>query len=323
MTNKFNFNQLVMLKHLLETRSVSQAAELACVTQPAASKVLNQIRSTLNDPLIVRVGNQYELSPYAERLLEELRPALYQLESILQPNHFDESSIEDRFVFASSEYFCSYVFPCLSQLLTQKIQRTQFIVKRWETAFMDEFNAGIIDLIALARMEKSLHFTDAQEIECEVFGSDFLVLVAQKDHSILSKTLSSSALSSYTHVIVRHRAATKQHHMTAYDTYYQTMDIKLHNYIEVPEFTSAIKIVENSDCICILPLHIAANLSRYFNVSFCALKNRTYLDYILCWSYKNNNKKNHQWLRKTALAFLKEDFATQKKLGMDIINQQG
>ena len=53
----FDLNLLKTLDAVLETRSVTRAAQKLGLSQPATSHALQRLRDALGDPLLVRVGS--------------------------------------------------------------------------------------------------------------------------------------------------------------------------------------------------------------------------------------------------------------------------
>lgn len=98
-----DLNLLVPLQSLLRHRNVSRAAESLGITQPAMSNSLRRLRSLLDDPLLVRIGNKYELTSRATELqvrLDELLNAL--TGQILEQPAFQPSESDRRFVIGAS-----------------------------------------------------------------------------------------------------------------------------------------------------------------------------------------------------------------------------
>ena len=79
---------LTSLEALLETRSVSQAADRLGVSQPAMSRTLARLRDQLGDPLLVRSRGGMVPTPRAEALAGPLRRWLTQGEDLLRPDAF-------------------------------------------------------------------------------------------------------------------------------------------------------------------------------------------------------------------------------------------
>lgn len=93
-----DLNLLTALDALLETGSVSQAADRLGVTQPAASNSLRRLRDVLGDPLLVRTGPGMSLTPRATALREPLKRALEQMRGLFEPPGFEPSTSTRRFV---------------------------------------------------------------------------------------------------------------------------------------------------------------------------------------------------------------------------------
>ena len=71
-----DLNLLVVLDVLLDEASVTKASKRLGLTQSAASHALSRLRSTFDDPLLVRVGTTMQPTPRAETLRKDLRRLL-------------------------------------------------------------------------------------------------------------------------------------------------------------------------------------------------------------------------------------------------------
>lgn len=76
MISGMDLNLLTTLDALLHERSVSAAGRRTGLSQPATSAALRRLRAHFDDPLLVRSGGRYELTPLAESLAEQLGPVL-------------------------------------------------------------------------------------------------------------------------------------------------------------------------------------------------------------------------------------------------------
>jgi DNA-binding transcriptional LysR family regulator len=73
---------------LLEERHVSRAAERCDVSQPTMSRLLDRMRVTFKDDLLVRTGRRFETTPRAQRLLIELRELLERFDAVVTGDPF-------------------------------------------------------------------------------------------------------------------------------------------------------------------------------------------------------------------------------------------
>ncbi|RYY60347.1 MAG: LysR family transcriptional regulator, partial [Comamonadaceae bacterium] len=81
--NAIDLNLLRLFDAVYRTRSVSRAAEMLGLTQPAASQGLTRLRTLIQDPLFMRSGGGVQPTPKAQRLADPVRQALATLEQAL------------------------------------------------------------------------------------------------------------------------------------------------------------------------------------------------------------------------------------------------
>jgi DNA-binding transcriptional LysR family regulator len=100
-----DLNLLVTLDALLRERNVTRAGKRVGLSQPAVSAALARLRQTFADPLLVRVGREYRLTPRARDLAAPLQAALSSLEQTLDGGAaFDHASAQQEFRIACSDY---------------------------------------------------------------------------------------------------------------------------------------------------------------------------------------------------------------------------
>jgi DNA-binding transcriptional LysR family regulator len=114
-----DLNLLTAFDALMETRSVSKAAEKIGLRQPAMSAALARLRDALDDPLFVRVGQRMEPTARARDLAPKVRQALALIrESIIGDARFDPMRTERTFTVASTDYTSFVLAPALTALFT-------------------------------------------------------------------------------------------------------------------------------------------------------------------------------------------------------------
>ena len=124
--NRFDLNLLIALDALLREKNVTRAAERVFVSQPAMSAALHKLREYFNDPLLVRVGREMELTPRGESLVEPVREALLRIQMMLgtQPT-FDPKTARRDFTVIMSEEAVPGVLPALLRTLAQRGPRAR------------------------------------------------------------------------------------------------------------------------------------------------------------------------------------------------------
>lgn len=109
--SNIDLNLLKALDALLETESVTKAAELTNLSQPAMSRALNRLQHTIKDPLLVRSGRGMVLTPRGEALREPVRDALAQVSRVFRPQVFDPSNAQDSFRIMAPDYIAEMIMP--------------------------------------------------------------------------------------------------------------------------------------------------------------------------------------------------------------------
>jgi LysR family transcriptional activator of mexEF-oprN operon len=82
---RLDLNLLVTFDVLMAERHVTRAAQRLGRTQSAVSHSLARLREQVGDPLLVKVGGRMTPSPFAERLIEDVRPILRSIRRVLAP----------------------------------------------------------------------------------------------------------------------------------------------------------------------------------------------------------------------------------------------
>ncbi|MEM7303138.1 MAG: LysR family transcriptional regulator [Pseudomonadota bacterium] len=109
--SNIDINLLKALDALLETESVTKAAALANLSQPAMSRALNRLQHAIKDPLLVRSGRGMVLTPRGEALRTPVRDALAQVSRVFKPQTFDPSKAQDRFRIMAPDYVAQMIMP--------------------------------------------------------------------------------------------------------------------------------------------------------------------------------------------------------------------
>ena len=100
-----DLNLLVVFEALMETRSVTRAAERIGLTQPATSAALRRLRDYFHDDIVVAVGKRMHPTPFAEGLFPQIQQALRGVErAITTPTAFDPATPTRRFRIIGSDY---------------------------------------------------------------------------------------------------------------------------------------------------------------------------------------------------------------------------
>ncbi len=124
-----DLNLLVAFEALMQTRSVTRAAERLRVGQPSASYALKRLRDLLGDPLFVRTPSGMAPTPRALALDEPIRSILASIEKTLFAGPSFEPRHETRiFRVGAIDYAQSVIADPLLSVLRQKAPDCKLIL---------------------------------------------------------------------------------------------------------------------------------------------------------------------------------------------------
>jgi DNA-binding transcriptional LysR family regulator len=115
--HRVDLNLLVVFEVLMDEQSVSLAARRLFKTPSAISHSLSRLREQTGDPLMVMVAGRMQPSPYAIRLIEDVRPILQSVRRAMQRDAaFDPTASHRMFRVA---------MPVVPALVTRATARVQ------------------------------------------------------------------------------------------------------------------------------------------------------------------------------------------------------
>lgn len=125
-----DLNLLLSLHALLQERSVTRAAERLVVGQPAMSTRLARLRSYFSDPLLERDGQEYVLTPLAQRLLTRTETALRGIESVFSEHDpFDPATSTAELRIGLSDYAMHFIGGALGRMMAQRAPRMRLRIE--------------------------------------------------------------------------------------------------------------------------------------------------------------------------------------------------
>lgn len=118
--NRVDLNLLTVFNAISQTRSVSAAAALLSLSQPAVSHALNRLRRMTGDPLFVRGGGGLLATPRALEMRQGAYETITCAQALLVPAQFNPGADARSFKIASSDYSSMTFLPALLRAVRQK-----------------------------------------------------------------------------------------------------------------------------------------------------------------------------------------------------------
>jgi DNA-binding transcriptional LysR family regulator len=188
---------LLSLDALLQEGSVTRAARRLGRSTPATSRALDRIRRRLGDPLLVRAGREFVLTPRAEQLRPEIARLVADAQRVLAAaSAFAPAQLERSFTVHTTDHALVLLGPVVDRILREEAPRVTL-------RFLP---SGADDWLPLREGQADLsiclfgHFPD--EFLTKQLFVDRFVCVVRHDHPRVGKTISLDEYLALDHLVV-------------------------------------------------------------------------------------------------------------------------
>ncbi len=242
-----DLNSLVHLHELLESASVSKAAEQLGVTQSAMSHMLRRLRQTFDDPLLVRERQGMARTPRAEALREPLYHSLLGLQDTLTKHQrFVPAASKRRFRVAMSDYLQTVLLPGLVEVISREAPEIELQVEGLGVIdrIMDRLLSGELDLATGGPLLEVV-----PGVECELLCRDRLWCAVRRDHPKIGERLELADYLAFPHMLISPRGYGE----SSVDMALAGMGHRRRVAVRVQSFVSALFLLRASDNLLTAP----------------------------------------------------------------------
>ena len=189
----FDLNLLKALDALLEARSVTRAAKLLSLSQPATSHALGRLREALGDPLLVRVGAAQVLTDRAEQLREPVKETLRRASAVLlSPGDVSPAKLVRSFAVNLADYTELAILPALTERLSREAPGVSITCR---PHFSDPMEG-----LAQSDLWLGVNPPDQPGLMVQRLMSDSYLCVVRKGHPLARRKVTLSAFLGLRHV---------------------------------------------------------------------------------------------------------------------------
>ena len=289
---ELELRHLQIFEVLLHERSLTKAARVLDLTQPALSKTLARLRLYFNDPLFIRVSMRMEPTPKALELAAPVCAILERMRA-LRTDHaaFDPKTSDRKFSFFMIDAAEVQLLPALLNLLCTEAPGIHVQAIHCDLQHLDLWlESGLVDL-AVGSFPSLLHGIRRQSLWRESYAA-----VARKDHPRLRGTPSLEAFVSEKHALVS-AVGTGHEHLAA-ERILEALIPGENIICRVPTFVSAAHIAKHSDVIVTLPRTLAESMVRDLDLQLIVPPvELPQMEIAQYWHERFHRDAGHQWLR--------------------------
>ena len=287
---KVDLNLFTVFNAIYTEQSLTRAAEVLNLTQPAISHALKRLREAFNDPLFQRQNNRMAPTPVAKNIAGDIQRALGLLNLTTQvAQQFVATSSTRQFKISLHELLESFYLPPLMQQimkLAPQVSLNSMRINRSDLTLL--LTSGEIDLAV------DVLLPVGEEIQHQQLQQDRAVVLVQRNHPLINQSLDRATYLAQKHIIVSSRASG----VSLEDFELSRLGLQRKVGLRCKHHFSACRVVENSTMLLTLPKSIATILVTRFAVEIYELPiNLPYIDLHLYWHKSAALDPANQWLR--------------------------
>jgi DNA-binding transcriptional LysR family regulator len=274
-----SLDRIRALEVLLRTRNLSSAALELGVARSAAASTLRQLRSYLNDQLLIRRGRHMIRTPRGEHLADPLGATLHALDTLLEGD--GRRAYRTTATIAMRDQFALSLAPALIRQVAAESPRTTLKIVPYERdRLADYLGRGTVD-VAVAVDPPDI----PDLVTTLLYRETFVCVTSEREPVTLERYLSAS-----------HVATASQGHDVV-DAALARLGYRRRVVAHVPHFAALLRAAESEGLYATVPLR-AIKAMRPANV-FVHLPPLAIPDFCvsLVWDRRYDHDPRNRWLR--------------------------
>jgi len=290
--SRLDLHHLQVLDVLLREHSLTRAAKVLDLSQPALSKTLARLRRYFDDPLFVRVALRMEPTEKALALREPIGAILREFESLRSAHvPFDPGRSARTFNFCVVDAGIIKLLPPLVTRLIEEAPNVRLRALQVDAPRLEStLESGKLDFAmgSFGGLGKG--------IRRQPLWTERYVSVARKGHPRLTAQPTLRAFAAEKHVLVSTVGTGHAHQLTERAV---EAAVPAENIVcRVPMFLAAAMVVKHTDAVATLPLSIASVLADDLDLTVIRPPFRLpKIEIFQYWHARFHREPGNQWIR--------------------------
>jgi DNA-binding transcriptional LysR family regulator len=282
---------LPILYELLRTRSATRTARTFGMTQPAVSQALRRLRVVFGDELLVALGRELRPTDRAVALLPPLEAVLAEIGVLLRPaTPFDPTAEALHVAIMTADYVSLLLAPILAGICAREAPGIVFEFVSGGARSIDDL-AAVDFLIAPRAFGQTL----GKRIGAMPLWRDEVVCLAAACNTTIPASIGPQAFR-------RLRQAAYQMNRNVPDRVRRLLQptsvLETRRVCSLPDFLVLGAVVEEADCVALVPRKVANELVRWRNLRIVELAYANkHLAIDAYWTLAAGNRRGHLWCR--------------------------
>ncbi|ENM5734254.1 LysR family transcriptional regulator [Vibrio mimicus] len=296
-----DLNLLTILEKLLIHKHISQAAQALNMSQPAVSRALMRLREQFDDPLLVKVKNEYRLTSKGERLRGELESSLNTIRHMLVEETFDPLHYSGVFTIGALDFEMMMIVPKLLARFQQRAPNLKLQIVAYNAYMpLHDYLEQVADLLLYSTDESPTNV-----FKQRLFSDNYAVVMCRQ-HSFANSPMTLERYCQSRHVIISGNGLGK----TDMDHELKRLNQEREVVASLPHFSMVPELLMNTDLIATLPKRLVTHLGGRYEIAVAELPFRT-ADFRVeqFWHLIHHHSPIHQWVRQEIKALVDEEIS--------------
>lgn len=289
---------MLTLDVLLQERSVSRAAKILGITQPALSARLARLREMFGDPLLIPTGRGMTPSDRAMALADPLHSLLGQLVGLVREKQmFRPEESERTFVIAATDYSHQAI---MSQIIKGVRAAAPKIMLVFIPLVPDRLTAGLetsqIDFVIASKSMVP------EKMRASILFREHHVMVQRKGHPRGSSALDMETYCALDHVSMSSDGLFR--HLI--DNFLETHGRRRHVVVSLPSYGSVPTLIASTDLVITVPRRVALSFNTAVEIYDLPLPPPSFT-YMIAWHERSQADAGSKWLRERVVRLFAKD----------------
>ncbi|MGV8881892.1 MAG: LysR family transcriptional regulator [Rhodoglobus sp.] len=250
---QLDLNLLRVFDALMDTSSVSGAAERLHLSIPAASRALGRLRNAMNDPILVRAGRGMVPTPFAQRAAIRVKALLDDADRLRLESVGDPSTWRRTFAIRINDALSPVLAPRLTRLVAKEAPHVQLRFVAQASKEADLLRNGTLDL------DVGVADPAPPDVLTSVLFTDIFVAVVSASSELGAKqSLTIEDLCSVPHVSASRRGLDRG----PLDDALERIGHSRRVVAVVPTYAVGALMALEDDVLCLIPSRLASHLQE-------------------------------------------------------------
>lgn len=293
-----DIRHLQMFVAVMTLGNMTEAANTLKVKQSTISHAMEKLRTVFSDPLFIRSGRGIIATPRAEELLPEIEALLEHYRRLKRPPEFDPSGTEMTCTIAANDFLRDAVIPDFYRQIQPLVARLRLTVIPPDMPNLTLLKEDKADMIISAFRPDSTFIMSRRLFTAQD------VCYYDSDYRAAPVTIQDYAAADF----ICSKVVVDSGDIDFSDTASKRILLRDRTTLKTSGFSGAAACLKHTTALSIAPIQLKETVFKGF--AYTALPYDSTMPIYLLWHSKNQNSRQHTWIRRQLFKMIDESLSS-------------